>query len=96
MQKKIRKIILIISILTIISCTNKINKENYDAITNGMTKSEVESILGKGESSASSNIDMGEYGENIHTEVLTWQKNMKVVTVTFSNDKVMIKSQYGL
>jgi outer membrane protein assembly factor BamE (lipoprotein component of BamABCDE complex) len=93
MQKKIRKIILIISILTIISCTNKINKENYDAITNGMTKSEVESILGKGESSASSNIDMGEYGENIHTEVLTWQKNMKVVTVTFSNDKVMIKQK---
>ena len=92
----IKKIILIIAILTIISCTNKINKENYNTIINGMTKSEVESILGKGESSASSDIDMGEYGGDIHTEVLTWQKNMKVITITFSNDKVMVKAQYGL
>lgn len=61
-----------------------------------MSKSQVESILGQVESNASSSIDLGEYGGNISSEVITWQSGMKVITITFSNGKVMAKAQAGL
>ena len=83
-------------ILTSCGSENKINSKNYDKISNGMSKSEVESILGEGESNASSSIDLGEYGGNISSEVITWQSGMKVITITFSNGKVIAKAQTGL
>jgi hypothetical protein len=61
-----------------------------------MSKSKVESILGEGESNASSSIDLGEYGGNISSEVITRQSGMKVITITFSNGKVMAKAPTGL
>lgn len=78
------------------SCAGKLNKDNYDKISNGMSVSQVESILGKGESQASSNVDLGEYGGNISSEVMTWQSGTKVISITFSNGKVMAKAQNGL
>ena len=78
------------------SCSGKINKDNYGKISNGMSISQVESILGEGESNASSSVDLGEYGGNISSEVMTWQSGMKVISITFSNGKVMLKAQSGL
>ena len=82
--------------LFLTSCSGKLNKDNYDKISNDMSVSQVESILGKGESQASSNVDLGEYGGNISTEVMTWQSGTKVISITFSNGKVMAKAQNGL
>jgi hypothetical protein len=88
---------LIISVsLFLASCSGKLNKDAYDKISNGMSVSQVESILGKGESQASSNVDLGEYGGNISSEVMTWQSGTKVISITFSNGKVMAKAQNGL
>lgn len=61
-----------------------------------MSVSQVESILGKGESNASSSVDLGEYGGNISSEVMTWQSGIKVITISFSNGGVMSKAQTGL
>lgn len=61
-----------------------------------MSVSSVEAILGKGESQASSSIDLGDYGGNISSEVMTWQSGTKVISITFSNGKVMAKAQNGL
>jgi hypothetical protein len=88
-------IALIITIF-FMSCSGKINKENYEKISNGMSVSQVESILGKGESMASSSVDLGAYGGSHSTEVITWQKGTNVISVTFSNGKVMAKAQGGL
>ena len=82
--------------LFLTSCSGKLNKDNYDKISNDMSVSQVESILGKGESQASSNVDLGEYGGNISSEVMTWQSGTKVISITFSNGKVMGKAQNGL
>jgi hypothetical protein len=60
-----------------------------------MSVSQVESILGKGESQASSNVDLGEYGGNVSSEVMIWQAGTKVISITFSNGKVMAKAQNG-
>ena len=77
-------------------CSGKINKDNYDKISNGMSVSQVESILGEGESQASSNVDLGDYGGNVSSEVITWQKGTNVISITFSNGTVMAKAQSGL
>jgi hypothetical protein len=82
--------------LFLFSCSGKLNKDNYDKISNGMSVSQVESILGKGESQASSSVDLGEYGGNVSSEVMTWQSGTKVISITFSNGKVMAKAQNGL
>ncbi len=80
----------------IISCSNNINMDNYKKISNDMSVSQVESILGKGESQASSNVDLGEYGGKISTEVMIWQKGTNIISITFSNGKVLAKAQNGL
>ena len=88
--------VMIFSAIIFTGCSGKINKDNYGKVTNGMSKSKVESILGKGESSASTSYDLGEYGGNINSEVMTWQSGSKVITISFSNGKVVTKAQFGL
>jgi len=88
--------VLLFSATILTSCSGKINKDNYGKISDGMSISQVESILGEGESNASSSVDLGEYGGNISSEVMTWQSGMKVISITFSNGKVMAKAQSGL
>lgn len=78
------------------SCSGKINKDNYNKITNGMTISQVESILGKGESLASSDVNLGDYGGKISSEVITWEDGTNIISITFSNGEVMSKVQSGL
>ena len=95
MKKTITTILLVFT-LFLTSCSGKINKENYDKISNGMSVSQVEKILGKGESQASSNVDLGEYGGNISSEVITWQNGTNVISITFSNGQVLAKAQSGL
>tara|TARA_Y100000766_G_C18370121_1_gene348420 strand:- start:69 stop:236 length:168 start_codon:yes stop_codon:yes gene_type:complete len=55
-----------------------------------MSKSDVESILGPGDSNASSS-----YG-GYTAEVVTWQSGMNIISITFSDGKVSGKSQVGL
>ena len=88
--------VLLFSATILTSCSGKINKDNYGKISDGMSISQVESILGEGESNASSSLDLGEYGGNISSEVMTWQSGMKVISITFSNGKVNAKAQSGL
>ena len=95
-MKTIFKSAIISLSIFLVSCTGKLNKDNYDKISNDMSVSQVESILGKGESKASSSVDLGEYGGNISSEVMTWQSGTKVISITFSNGKVMAKAQNGL
>lgn len=92
-------IVLLVSVL-FISCSGKINKENYDKISSGMSKSQVESILGKGESQASSSFDASEFGGSaISTEVVTYQggaSGLKIISITYTNNEVQAKAQTGL
>lgn len=84
----------VITSLTIflISCSTKLNKDNYGKLSNGMSVSQVESILGKGELQTSSTVDLGEYGGNISPEVMTWHFGTKAILITFSNGEVMTKA----
>lgn len=95
-MKQSIKLLAFTILLFLISCSGKLNKDNYDKISNGMSVSQVESILGKGESQASSSVDLGEYGGSISSEVMTWQSGTKVISISFSNGTVVTKAQSGL
>ncbi len=89
MKKLFITFLMAISI-TLVSCSGKINKENYNKISNGMSKSQVEQILGEGDSQAQSN-----YG-GYSAESMTWSSGMKIISIVFSNGEVTGKSEAGL
>ena len=97
-MKKMMKIVTVFCFTTLIlvGCSGKINKDNYNKISNGMSISEVESILGKGESLGASSYDLGEYGGDQTLEVITWSSGMKVISLTFENEKLSLKTEFGL
>jgi Domain of Unknown Function with PDB structure (DUF3862) len=69
-----------------------ISKEKYEQIKNGMTKAEVEKILG-GPGDEMSSSSSGGYSFAMYQ----WKgENFSAITVMFSNGKVSTKSQYGL
>ncbi len=81
----------------LVACATSVTMDNYVKIETGMSKSEVEAILGPGNSQATSSVDMGELlGGEITSEVVTWQEGMGVISITFSNDEVLAKAQSGL
>jgi hypothetical protein len=62
----------------------KVTKENADKIKVGMSRAEVEAILGKGATSAGAKIES--YGG----EVTVWEGADGAITVGFANDKVAV------
>ncbi len=67
-------------------CGSKVNKSNFDRIKVGMTQTEVEDILGKGEIKNSTSISMP--GANMSGKQETWKDGDKTIMVTYMNDKV--------
>lgn len=100
MKKLSIKLLPILFSILLLSCGSKINKENYEKISNGMSKSQVESVLGKGESQASSSFDGISNGESqIKVEVVTYQggpSGLKIISISYTNDEVQGKAQSGL
>jgi hypothetical protein len=72
---------------------NPVNKTSYEKIKNGMSLSEVESILGKGKEQASSGGSFG--GISMEAKGMVWQDGNKIITVMFMNDAVQSKAQMG-
>jgi hypothetical protein len=83
---------------------SRLTKENYDRIATGMSPADVEGIMGKGTEQAASSVAVPSVsvagvhvgGASTSTKVLLWQEGRKVISVTFVNDKVMTKTQFGL
>ena len=72
--------------------TASLTLDDYNQLKNGMSKSEVEQILG-GEGEQVSSSEIGSY----KIETYKWQgENFSFVIITFRNDKVFSKSQANL
>ncbi len=81
--------------MLVIGCGgNPITKDNYAEIETGMTLDEVQAILGSGTEQASSDASFG--GMSINVKNMVWQDEDKIISITFSHDKVKAKSQIGL
>jgi len=79
--------------LVLVGCS-KISKSNYDKIETGMSKSQVESILGKGTDQAGVSGAIGTITGS--GGIVKWGDENKWITVTFANEKVVAKAAQGL
>ncbi|HBJ35235.1 MAG TPA: hypothetical protein DDZ51_10870 [Planctomycetaceae bacterium] len=93
-NKFVALVLVLIFVAAIIGCGNRLSINAYDRIKNGMSVSEVESILGQGTEQASS--DTGYGGISMSGKVLVWQDGHRIISITFLNDQVMAKAQVGL
>jgi hypothetical protein len=90
LSKLLTGVVLIAFLAVVVTGCSKVTKANYDKIENGMSRADVEKILGKGEASG------GGVGD-ISGAIVKWAKNDDVwITITFANDKVVTKAQNGL
>lgn len=100
---------LLLCFLLVAGCGGRLTRANYDRIQNGMTLQEVEAFMGKGNEEASSQIDIPTQsfsvpgigsatvgGVSTSSKVVSWRDGVKLITLTFSNGKVVSKLQAGL
>ncbi len=100
----IRNGLLLILALLVGCGGSRINSANFGKINDGMSKAEVESILGPGKVQASSSASAPGFsgggisvpGMSVSGENMVWQDGNRIITITFMNGKVMAKAQTGL
>ncbi len=83
---------LLASVLT--GCGSKVSESNYEKIKTDMTRAEVEAILGEGTETSGGGASIG--GISASGTVVTWKDGEKSITVTFANDKVVMKTKKGM
>ena len=85
--------LLSLAVILVSQYGGSVNKENYDKIQNGMTRSEVEAILGP------DGVELpvtGETGPDLNISAVQWKKGIKHIEVVFLNDTVFKKSSKHL
>ncbi|HZX15437.1 MAG TPA: outer membrane protein assembly factor BamE [Pseudomonas sp.] len=81
----LRVVALLAGCLLLAAC-NKINQDNYTQLKAGMSKDEVESLLGK----------PGECAGALGMSSCTWGDEQRFISVQYAGDKVMMFSGKGL
>ncbi len=86
-------LIVVVALTVVFAGCSKVTPENYDKIQTGMTVDQVEQILGKGEVETGGGLAIGEVAAS--GKVMKWGTEEKSITVTFANDKVVMKAKKG-
>ncbi len=78
-------------------CESKVNQDNWDKITAGMTQSQVEGILGLGtkqeiQGTSISGAGMAGGAARNSLDTYLWKMGTKEVSITFKDGKVMSKN----
>ena len=84
LNNSIRLALVALIALTAAACS-KITQENFDKVNDGMSRAEVEAILGAPTEAASAGI-VGISGTSA-----TWKGEAGTITIQFFNDKVRLK-----
>jgi len=80
-----RLVVLLAGCLLLVGC-NKVNQENYAQLKPGMSRGEVEHLLGK----------PGECAGALGMSSCTWGDKQRFISVQYAGDKVMMFSGKGL
>ena len=87
----------------LVACENKISLDNYNAINNGMTQSQVEGMLGgQGEEQDIGGVSIGADGlmssakNSSKDKTYVWKKDGGEIRVIFRDGKVIDKGKSGL
>lgn len=95
-------LVLAATLCTLVACENKITMDNYNAITPGMTQSQVEDMLGgAGEEQDIGGVSIGADGLMSTTKAdknktFIWKKDGAEIRVIFKDGKVLDKGKAGL
>lgn len=99
----LRAVCLLALALSFSGCESKLTQENYAKVVDGLTVSEVESILGDGEEQDSGGYGIGSSGMIDHSSsrkssqrVFVWDDGTLQIIITFTDGKVTSKRQTGL
>lgn len=96
-----RFLALLIMCAAVVGCGgrgSKMTQANYDRITDGMTLTQVEEVLGKGDvlKDAPALEGVARVREKYKdAKVLTWEWKPKSILIVFADDKVVFKSKGG-
>lgn len=82
----LRQITILLFSVTLLTACSKINQDNFDRISTGMSGAEVRGVLG--ESTESGSIDIG----FVRGTRSVWRDGDVVIKITFVQDKVQTKS----
>ncbi len=93
-RNKVVAVVVLALGMAVASGCAKITRSHYDQIQDGMTLSQVESILGTGKEEAGVGGAIGKIAGS--AKVMRWGDDQKWITVTFVNDKVVAKAEKGL
>ncbi|WP_022977175.1 DUF3862 domain-containing protein [Nevskia ramosa] len=79
--------VLLAAVIVVTACSSKVTVENYDQIAPGMARDEVHKLLGKPDDTSATDV-----GGVLSLSKDTWKAGKKLLTVTYGNDKVALKS----
>lgn len=79
--------VLLAAVIVVSACSSKVTVDNYDQIAPGMTRDEVHKLLGKPDDTSATDV-----GGVLSLSKDTWKAGKKLLTVTYGNDKVALKS----
>jgi hypothetical protein len=79
--------------LILAGCGSKVTKDNFDKISTGMTESQVEAIMGKGEEQSAA---VAVPGMSVSAKTIVWKDGEKSISVVFTNGKVSGKASNRL
>jgi hypothetical protein len=91
---------VMVAAVVMAGCESKVTAENYDKVNNGMSLSQVESILGSGTDDTSSG-GFGVSGGGVldskqnPEKVYVWREGGMMIQVVFKDGKVVQKSKTG-
>jgi len=92
---------VLVLLLALVGCEERLTLTNYEQIENGMTVAEVEGLLGPGQEQTSGGFGIGAEGLVSGSDgggsqkVLTWEEGGKTVIVTFSDNQVVGRRKDG-
>jgi len=78
---------LLAAVIVVSACSSKVTVENYDQIGPGMSRAEVHKLLGKPDDTSATDV-----GGVLSLSKDSWKAGKKVLTVTYGNEKVALKS----
>ncbi len=81
------RVVTLAGVFALAACSSKVTPENYDKIGPGMSRAEVHAILGKPD-----DVNAEDIGGLLSLSKERWHAGKKVLTVTYGNDSVALKS----
>jgi hypothetical protein len=102
LTRALKSAAILAAVLLMVACGDKVTDESFDRVATGMTLSEVQGILGKGEQDDSGGLTINSSGvmgssnaANSSRQTFFWKNGDRQIIVEFKDLKVVSKRKLG-